>query len=289
MENLKGVSKLFEQVLNHLYEQDEILHLCRMTYCSITGRPAVRYALEKNNNLTTAEYEQYINVLNQLKTGRPIQYILGKADFYGNTFLVNEYTLIPRPETEELVDWIVRDLESSRTESLTILDIGTGSGCIAISLQKRFPRSRILALDVSAEAIKISRQNAKELESNIEIIETDILEWDTVLANKMNLDIIVSNPPYITPSEQAEMHNNVLLFEPHSALFVEEHNPLVFYSTIADFGNCHLNPNGLLYFEINQHLGADTCDLLRKKGYKNIEIRKDINHVDRMIKAQLSP
>ena len=257
-------------------------------YISFPHRSILRAIFSrKNQNISNPEYKRFIDILNELTSGRPIQHILGQADFYGNTFLVNEHTLIPRPETEELVDWIIKDHKANIRNTLNILDIGTGSGCIAISLQRGLKQAKISALDVSTEAIKIARINADKLASQISFIEADILDWDSSLTNKMDLDIIVSNPPYITPKEQVAMHNNVLLFEPHSALFVEEHFPLLFYSTIADFGQYHLKLNGLLYFEINQYLSAETTDLLRKKGYKDIEIRKDINGVDRMIKASL--
>ncbi|MGO1244271.1 MAG: peptide chain release factor N(5)-glutamine methyltransferase [Sphingobacterium sp.] len=287
MGNLKEVVSLFEQHLDHLYDQGEIRQLCLMTYQFVTGKPAVHYALEKSANLPPTVYEKYMNTLEELCSGRPIQYILGQAEFYGNAFIVNEHTLIPRQETEELVDWIIKDNVRNQQKRLTILDIGTGSGCIAISLKRKLENADLTGLDISKEALKIARINAQRLAPQVEFIEADILEWEMALSDGMNLDIIVSNPPYITPKEQLKMHKNVLQFEPHSALFVEDHFPLLFYSAIADFGKSHLNSPGHLYCEINQYLAAETADLLRKKGYKEIEIRKDINQVNRMIKASI--
>jgi len=188
--------------------------------------------------------------------------------------------LIPRPETEELVDWIVKD--SKNSSSIRIIDIGTGSGCIAISLAKNLPNAEVFAIDISPEALKIAKHNAKINSVKVHFIETDILNT-TTLSN--TFDVIVSNPPYVRELEKEQMQQNVLANEPHIALFVKNENPLLFYNKISDLAKTHLLKNGDLYFEINQYLGIETKALLKSKGFKNIELKKDIYAVNRMIKA----
>jgi release factor glutamine methyltransferase len=236
------------------------------------------------------------DALERLKNEEPIQYIIGNTEFYGYPFLVDESTLIPRPETEELVEWILEEekklQKSNNSTSLNILDIGTGTGCIAISLAKNRPTATICAIDISADALKIAKKNADLNSVDITFIQTDILKVDSLddelkqpQQNKINFDIIVSNPPYVRELEKAEIQNNVLQNEPHIALFVSDENPLIFYDKIADLAKKHLTKNGLLFFEINQYLGNETVKMLEKKGFKNIELRKDFSGNDRMIKA----
>ena len=240
-------------------------------------------------------------VLAKLQNEEPIQYIIGETEFYGLPFLVDEHTLIPRPETEELVEWILEEARSLKVEagslgSLSILDIGTGTGCIPISLAKNLPEAKISAIDVSVDALKIAKKNAALNKVQVDFLEIDILKIDSL--NKMlkpvqhennncNFDIIISNPPYVRELEKVEIQNNVLQNEPHLALFVSDNNPLIFYDKIADLAKNHLTKNGLLFFEINQYLGKETCDLLNAKGFKNIQLKKDLFGNDRMIKASL--
>lgn len=217
--------------------------------------------------------------LKQLIAGQPIQHITGKAFFYNDFFFVNENTLIPRPETEELIELIRNDY--FQNQDLSIIDLGTGSGCIPISLAKLFPKAKISALDISEKALKIATLNAKKLNVDIEFFQKDLLE--DISINK-TFDVIISNPPYIRNLEKEDMHQNVLNFEPHLALFVENDDALIFYERVIEFAKNHLKSNGTIYCEINQYLGEET-KVLFKKRYKNVTIYKDISGNDRMIKA----
>jgi release factor glutamine methyltransferase len=220
-------------------------------------------------------------VLEQLQQEIPIQYLLGKTSFYGLDFEVNENVLIPRPETEELVEWILESQKSKvKSQNVKILDIGTGSGCIAISLAKNIPNSQVFAVDISEKALATAQKNAQINNVNIAFINQNILKTEDL---QQQFDIIVSNPPYVRNQEKEEIKKNVLDNEPHLALFVEDNDALVFYKKIAELANINLAPNGKLYFEINQYLGKEMIDLLEKMNFKNIELRKDIYGNDRMI------
>jgi release factor glutamine methyltransferase len=221
--------------------------------------------------------------LSKLKKEIPIQYILGETEFFDLKFKVNNKVLIPRPETEELIEWVLKNSKlKTQNSKLNILDIGTGSGCIAISLAKNLPNAEVYAIDISSEAIKIAQKNAEINKVSVNFIETDILKIEEL---QYTFDIIVSNPPYVRELEKEKMHQNVLANEPHLALFVENDNPLLFYDKIADLAKSYLTKNGNLYFEINQYLGKETVDLLKSKGFNTIELKKDLFDVDRMIKA----
>ena len=236
--------------------------------------------------------------LKRLKNEEPVQYIIGATEFYGFPFLVDKSTLIPRPETEELVEWIL--LETTKlqrdqvSKSLQILDIGTGSGCIPISLARNLPTATISAIDISADALKVAIKNATLNKVKVDFIEGNVLDlyaFNEILKQEpyqqVKFDIIVSNPPYVRELEKIEIQNNVLLNEPHLALFVSDENPLLFYDKIADIAKQHLSKNGLLFFEINQYLGEETIKILAEKGFKNIKLRKDLFGNDRMIKATI--
>lgn len=221
------------------------------------------------------------SVLEKLEKEIPIQYILGNAHFYGLEFEVNENTLIPRPETEELVEWIIKN--NSKIEGfkdLKILDIGTGSGCIAISLAKNLPHAKVFAIDVSEKALETAKRNALKNETEVTFLLKNILETEDL---EQQFDIIVSNPPYVRNLEKEEIKKNVLDYEPHLALFVEDTDALIFYRKISELAQKNLTENGQLYFEINQYLGTEMMDLLEVKNFKNIELRKDIYENDRMI------
>jgi release factor glutamine methyltransferase len=232
------------------------------------------------------ELIQLEQVISELKLQKPIQYILGTTEFYGLQFQVNPHTLIPRPETEELVDWILKSqkLEDGRRttedKSIKILDIGTGSGCIAISLAKNLPQARVSAIDVSVEALATAKKNAALNEVDVQFICQNILETRSLTTT---YDIIVSNPPYVRMLEKQEIKTNVLDFEPHLALFVEDNDALLFYRKIAQLAQHNLNENGLLFFEINQYLAKETIELLENLHFKSIELRQDIYGNDRMI------
>ena len=238
-------------------------------------------ALDAKKEFSEAEISNWNFILEKLKTQIPIQYILGTTHFYGSEFIVDENVLIPRPETEELVDWIVKlNTKLSKKKDLKILDIGTGSGCIAISLAKNILNSAVSAVDVSEKALAVAEKNASLNKVTVTFLQKNILETNDL---DQKFDIIVSNPPYVRNLEKAEIKPNVLDNEPHLALFVPDNDPLIFYKKIAELAAANLNTNGQLFFEINQYLGKETQDLLESLGLKNIELRKDIYGNDRMI------
>lgn len=278
------LEEIFQAKLSALYPADEIKQLFSIALEDLVQIKPKDYILQKKELLSTAQIEQFTKVVEELVAGRPIQHITEKAYFFKNFFHVNEFTLIPRPETEELVYKIIQD--QRRRQDLNIIDIGTGTGCIPISLNLDMPQHLYWAVDISAEAIQVAKTNATKLNAPIKFIQADILEWECIFPKDLMFDVIVSNPPYITPKEKEEMHQNVLAYEPHLALFIEEEAPLLFYDYISSFAQAHLHKGGFLYFEINQYLGEETASLLRKKGFKDVKIFQDINGADRIIQAQ---
>lgn len=242
-------------------------------------------ALHPDLVFSEEEIAVWNSILEPLKKEIPIQYLLGKTSFYGLDFEVNENVLIPRPETEELVEWIIKsNLKIEKLKSLKILDIGTGSGCIAISLAKNLPDARVYAIDVSEKALATAQKNAEINNVNVTFINQNILAAEDL---EQQFDVIVSNPPYVRNLEKEEIKKNVLDNEPHLALFVEDNDALVFYKKIAELAQKNLSPNGQLYFEINQYLGKEMIDLLEKMNFKNIELKKDIYGNDRMIRSSV--
>lgn len=238
-------------------------------------------------NLTLSEEEEanLMDILERLLTHEPIQYILGNAWFYGNKFYVTPDVLIPRSETEELVELVIEKIKENfknETANFQLIDIGTGSGCIAISLKLALPTWKVFGLDKSKNAVAIATQNAKSLNANVEFILDDILNIQQTKTNQL-FDVIVSNPPYILEQEQVTMNKNVLAFEPHEALFVNNHSPLIFYEAIANYALQYLKKDGFLFFEINQAFGKETAKMHADKGFLEIELIKDINQNDRMI------
>ncbi|MGS2764453.1 peptide chain release factor N(5)-glutamine methyltransferase [Sinomicrobium sp. M5D2P9] len=280
---LKEIRKIFQSELQDIYDREEAdILFFRLTeeYCNITK---LTLALQPEITLTKEEEQPLFEALSRLKQHQPIQQILGKTVFYGLEFRVDKNILIPRPETEELVDWIVKDCQTQKAEEPAILDIGTGSGCIAVSLAKNLPKARVSAIDISREALRVAEENAKRHRVSVDFIEKDVLKAPDI--GEYKLDIIVSNPPYIRNLEKKEIKNNVLLHEPHLALFVEDESPLVFYEKIADLAQNGLRKGGVLYFEINQYLGKEMMEMVRSKGFKNIRLKKDLSGNDRMLKA----
>jgi release factor glutamine methyltransferase len=242
-------------------------------------------ALDADKEFSEDEISNWNVILEKLKTQIPIQYILGTTHFYGSEFIVDENVLIPRPETEELVDWIVKlNSKLSKKKDLKILDIGTGSGCIAISLAKNVLNSSVFAIDVSEKALAVAEKNASLNKVTVTFLHKNILETNHL---DQKFDIIVSNPPYVRNLEKTEIKPNVLENEPHLALFVPDNDPLIFYKKIAELAAANINPNGQIFFEINQYLGKETQDLLESLGLKNIELRKDIYGNDRMIACNI--
>ena len=286
---LKNYKTNFLQELSSLYEDQEIESFFYIILEKLHGLKRIDLALNPQTVIDGVHLKQWKNIVSELKKQRPVQYILGETEFYGLRFLVNENTLIPRPETEELVELIIKNTNYElRNTKLKVLDIGTGSGCIAISLAKHLPTSEVFAIDVSEKALAVAKKNAELNKVAIDFISIniiDVVNLSAVAGLDKQFDIIVSNPPYVRNLEKAEIKPNVLEYEPHLALFVEDTDALLFYRKIAELANKNLNPNGKLYFEINQYLGNETVKLLENLGFLNIELKKDIYGNDRMIYA----
>ncbi len=294
---LKDLESLLHNDLDVLYGKEEVSSFFVLIiehYYKITR---LQLALEPNMSITKEEQVVFFEALKHLKAEKPIQYILGETEFYGLPFKVNENTLIPRPETEELVEWVIASLENriqnlekikEKNKAITILDIGTGSGCIAISLAKNVPNARVYALDVSSKALTVAKQNAELNNVSINFVETDILESEKryLEFNNLEFDVIVSNPPYVRNREKVEMQANVLNNEPHLALFVENENPLLFYKKITEFAEEKLCNGGELFFEINEYLGKETLKLMEDRNFIDVELKKDIFGKDRLLKGR---
>ncbi|ADY51479.1 protein-(glutamine-N5) methyltransferase, release factor-specific [Pseudopedobacter saltans DSM 12145] len=273
---LSDIKNAFELGLKGVYDEHEAEIILKYLLEDL-------FAIKPNPTIDIEEHKakELLKILDDLKVGKPVQQIIGKADFYGYKFIVNEHVLIPRPETEELVHEIVK---YHKHQNVSVLDIGTGSACISVSIKKGIPEAIVYAIDVSREALTVAKQNALMNGVDIDFYLDDALNLD---AEKYPFfDVIVSNPPYIRESEKKEMHSNVLSFEPHLALFVKDKDPLIFYDKISDFALKRLNKGGFLYFEINQYLAKETEDLIHKRGFKTLLI-KDINSNFRILKAQL--
>ena len=266
-------------------------YMKRLLMSHITGLSMTQLLAERDLSLTEEQQKWYDEAIVRLKNNEPIQHILGYSEFYGRKLKCDRRALVPRPETEELVDWIISDWSTVNSQQSTVncIDIGTGTGCIALSLAKELPLAKVTALDISIDALSLAHENAEMLEvENVDFAEGDILNIDEEhCVAREKYAVIVSNPPYVRECEKAEMEANVLEYDPHTALFVSNEDPLIFYRAIGEFGLSHLEKDGALYFEINQYLGQETCDLLVAMGYKNVELREDINGNARMIKATL--
>jgi release factor glutamine methyltransferase len=284
MKTIKDVFADFRQSLIKLYDVKELEAITLLAISETANLSKAKIKAFPELELSSQQSEKLKDILNQLTTGKPIQYILGKTEFYGLTFNLNSSVLIPRPETEELVEWVLSLVGSSQLTVGSILDIGTGSGCIAISLKKNLQKFNVSAIDISKGALDTAKENAELNKVNIDFIEADILDLKSEIGHPKS-EIIISNPPYVTLHDKTQMHTNVTDFEPHTALFVPENDHLIFYKAITDFAAAHLVQNGLLFFEINESYGNEIVELLTKKGFKNIKLRKDMSGRDRMIKA----
>lgn len=269
--------------LQGLYPETEIRSFTNLIIEKLTGFSRTQIILNKNTLFSDIQRHEIESFIELLKKHVPIQYILGETEFYGLQFKVNDSVLIPRPETEELVDWI--RTENNCTEALNILDIGTGSGCIAIALKHEFPNAAVEAFDISDRALETARSNAALNRMEVEFSKVDILN---VPDQNKKWDIIVSNPPYIPEQDKSEMDANVLDHEPHLALFVPDNDPLLFYRHIALFAKKQLNPDGKLYFEIHRDYGTECVELLISLGFSDVELRKDISGNNRMIRSVIS-
>lgn len=276
---MKRIAQIINEELSGYYTQSEASALTRIIATEMLDIPQLTFFLKDDVTLKAEQEAMLFNTIERLKKYEPIQYIQGYSDFCGLRFKVTPATLIPRPETSELVEWIAADHSG---KAASILDIGTGSGCIAISLAHKLPESKVTAWDISNDALAVATENSRNNSTKVTFEQVDILSYEPQSAQ---FDIIVSNPPYIKENEKSAMHNNVLDWEPHTALFVPDSDPLLFYRTIAKRGLTLLKPGGMLYFEINRAHGAETMKILADYGYTNIELRKDFADNDRMIKA----
>ncbi|WP_445721301.1 peptide chain release factor N(5)-glutamine methyltransferase, partial [Flavobacterium sp.] len=279
---LKQYKTHFFNTLKNIQDEQEIESFFFILTEYLHNLKRVDVALNPNFELSDEEVDKWNSILTELQQEKPIQYITCEAWFYGLQFEVNENTLIPRPETEELVEWILNSPITHYPTPITILDIGTGSGCIPISLKANLPQANVSAIDVSEKALEVAKKNAASNKVEINFIQANILEVEdlsqltsSIINHPSSYNIIVSNPPYVRNLEKQEIKKNVLDFEPHLALFVEDTDALLFYRKIAQLALKNLSPNGLLFFEINQYLGKETVELLKNLGFKNIELKKD--------------
>ena len=296
-----------------LYDEREARAIADLLLDEVCGITLTERLLHPGRTLTDDERRSLQSVVARMEQGVPVQQALGYAWFCGARFRVSPDVLIPRPETAELVEWVIGDIRSasaapapvgaSPSRSLSVCDVGTGSGCIAVTLARAFPQARVLALDVSGAALNIARQNASlQHVDNLQFAQVDVLAYvdnlqheapgtpvsDVFPQGYQHFDILVSNPPYVCRREASEMSDIVLRHEPALALFVPDSDPLRFYRAIARMGLRHLHDGGCLYFEINAAFGADTCRLLQSLGYHDVELRTDVTGRDRMVKAKLS-
>lgn len=297
-------SRFIREALYNIYDPREAGNIAALVMEKITGMRRTDRLLYKDHMLPEEQEARLVHYTTLLSAHRPVQYVLGEAWFYGMPLYVDENVLIPRPETEELVEWIVKD-ESCRLQVAglrsqvsggqgqgaeyvpTILDIGTGSGCIAIALKKNIPGANVYAADISSRALAVARQNASAQETPIHFLYLDFLDPDHRNALPL-FDIIVSNPPYIPLKDKAAMHKNVVDHEPDPALFVKDNDPLLFYSAMADFAPRHLQPGGCIYMEIHESMGKAVEDMFVQHGFVQTVIRKDMQGKDRMVKATVT-
>ncbi len=279
---IKEAKIYIRKELTDLYLGNEITSFIKIIFSDVFKLSSIQLISNENSSLTNKDIIILKDIILRLKAFEPLQYIIGHTEFYGLKINVKKHVLIPRPETEELVDLILN--KNKHKLNLNILDIGTGSGCIAVSLAANLPNSKVTAIDISPEALNIVKSNSLENNVDLSLIQGDILGEIIELSDK-TFDIIVSNPPYVTFSEKEMMEKNVLEYEPELALFVDDKNPLIFYKAIAEFASIHLNKTGILYFEINEKFGNDIKDLLVFVGFIDVEIIKDINEKDRIVRG----
>jgi release factor glutamine methyltransferase len=282
---MKNSKALFQDLVEQIVvneDQDEVQSIAYLILDNLLGLSRADILSEKQVNITAIE-ERLSGIINRVNQHEPLQYIFGEAYFFGRKFIVNPSVLIPRPETEELVRLIISQTKKSLLQSKTrILDIGTGSGCIPISLALEIQNTEVFAIDISEDALKIAEQNARHFQAHIHFTQLDILNSDIPFHD---LDVVVSNPPYIALSEMKTMSNNVLNYEPHLALFVEENDPLIFYKVIAAKSKTVLKSGGLLAVEINERFGKEVAQEFGRNGFQNIEIIKDIFGKERIVKG----
>lgn len=283
------------QELSSIYDENEAANIASMLVEYLTDQPRSE-RLVNDVVLTTNQKEQLDQYITRLKQHEPIQYILGEVWFAGMKLFVDENVLIPRPETEELVQWIINDarkdfpgvferkvFEADKTHQLKIIDIGTGSGCIALALKKAMPVAEVWGCDVSEEALNVARRNGSALDIRVDFQNANFLDVNQQ-KHLPSVDIVVSNPPYVPQRDKASMQPNVLNYEPHTALFVPDNDALIFYKALIEFGKHRLHPQGKIYMEIHEDLGNDVVQLFKQEGYE-VELKKDMQGKDRMVKA----
>jgi release factor glutamine methyltransferase len=294
---LYEAEQYIKKELQQIYEEQEAATIAGLAIEHITGFSKTRRVSKKEEVLSSSQIDQLYNNLSRLKNHEPIQYILNKAWFYGMELYVDQNVLIPRPETEELVRWIFDDVKQSgkdvftkramkadETTQLKILDVGTGSGCIALALKKEMVRAEVWGCDISEEALNVARRNGSALDIRVDFQGMNFLDEGQ---QKLlpTVDIIVSNPPYVPLKDKMQMDSNVVDYEPHTALFVPDNDALIFYKNLALFGKKRLYENGNIYVEIHEDLGKSVVQVFKENGYSTIELRKDIQGKDRMVKA----
>ena len=279
--NLKDILNNYKETLKHIYDEQEISATFKIVFEAVSGLKKSQLTFQQDIDVSGEDAIEYHRILQRLAYSEPLQYILAEAYFYGLKFLVNQNVLIPRPETEELVE-LALNTNTLKKENCNILDIGTGSGCIAVTLKHHLKNANVSALDVNPAALEVAIGNAHINQTKINFIEADIRNYHT----EQRFDMIVSNPPYITARERSTMDKNVTDFEPHLALFVADENPLEFYIAIADFAIKTLNSNGSLLLEINANYGKETAEMLESKDFKDIQILKDMQGKERFITAR---
>lgn len=283
---IKTVREAFDHFvskLSQIYERPEAQSMARIVFHEVLGYDTIKRIKAENELLPAALFEQLDLILDQLLQHKPVQYVLGQTYFCGLAFKVNESVLIPRPETEELVDWVIQTLKENENDKVRrIVDIGTGSGCIPLAIKYNISNSDVYGFDISAEAIAVAESNAKRLGLSVYFDQIDILH-DSL---NSNYDVMISNPPYVKFSEKMHMRKNVLDYEPHIALFVFDEDPLIFYKRIATLAMEYLNKDGLLFFEINEEYGKEIVALLTNKGFRKIELRADFLRKNRFIRCQ---
>lgn len=270
---------LFKQKLKDLFDTDETDALFAMVIDEVLNYSRADIVLKKEDEIPLAYQSRLEEIVSQLQQEIPIQYIFEKAYFYGYEFKVSPATLIPRRETEELVEWVLSEMNLQPKKNWRVLDIGTGSGCIPITIKKEFPLAEVFAIDVSVDALTIAQENAKNLDAKVTFIKQNILTTEDL----ESYDMIISNPPYVRNLEKAEIKNNVLHYEPHLALFVEDNDPLIFYRKITQLAHKSLTENGMLFFEINQYLGNEMKEMV-SEYFNTVELRKDLQGNERMMK-----
>jgi release factor glutamine methyltransferase len=293
---LSEAEQLMKEQLRGIYDETEAAKISDLAMESISSYGKTERISKKSEELTEEQKQKYSRYLHRLKEHEPIQYVSSKTWFYGMELYVNKNVLIPRPETEELVDWVIKDLkaaskdvferrpmEADETTVLKILDVGTGSGCIALALKKSMPKAEVWGCDISDEALTVARRNGSSLNIRVDFQAMNFLD-EAQQKQLPTVDIIVSNPPYVPMKDKDQMDANVLNHEPHTALFVPNDDALVFYKALAQFAKKRLYANGSMYMEIHEDLGKEVVQLFEKEGYSNIQVRKDMQGKDRMVR-----